>query len=90
MLGFTRVDLAGGLVLEALMLAAIGGVAGLVAGRWVAGWSLALNQNAFFLTIDGQVMATALALAVLIGICGALASCWRALRLPIVAGLASR
>lgn len=89
-LGFTRVDLAGGLVIEALLLAVIGGAAGLAAGHWVAGWSLALNQNAFFLTVDGAVATTALGLAALIGACGALASCWRALRLPIVAGLASR
>jgi putative ABC transport system permease protein len=89
-LGFTRADLAGGLVVEALLLAVIGGAAGLAAGHWVAGWSLALNQNAFFLTVDGAVAMTALGLAGLIGACGALASCWRALRLPIVAGLASR
>jgi putative ABC transport system permease protein len=89
-LGFTRADLAAGLVVEALSLALVGGAVGLAAGWWVGGWSLALNQNAFFLTVDGVVAGTALALAAVIGACGAVASCWRALRLPIVSGLAQR
>jgi putative ABC transport system permease protein len=89
-LGFTRADLASGLVIEALCLALLGGAAGLAAGYGIGGWSLALNQNAFFLTVDGVVAGTALTLAATIGACGAVASCWRALRLPIVLGLAQR
>lgn len=73
LLGFGRGEVAAGLALESFALALAGGLLGLGAAALLSGRALALDQNAFLLTVDGPVAAIGLGLAAAIGACGALA-----------------
>jgi putative ABC transport system permease protein len=83
-LGFARRDILASLTLESLALSLTGGALGVAAGFLIHGLPMRMSQGAFYLVVDGPVLAAALGLALFIGLAGALLPSFRGLRLTIV------
>jgi putative ABC transport system permease protein len=86
-LGFRRRHIAASLLVESVALALVGGLVGAAAGYGVQGVPLRLSQGAFYLTVDGVVLAGAATLTLVIGVVGAILPTIRPLRLSIIEGL---
>ncbi len=83
-LGFGRFDIAMSFLIEAVVISLAGGVLGVAAGLLADDIPMTLSQGAFFLVVDGRVMAAGLGLSVVIGVVGALLPAIKGLRMGIV------
>jgi len=86
-LGFGGLDILKSLLVESMAMALAGGAIGAALGLLLNDIPLRFSQGAFFLRVDGPVVAVALALAALIGAAGALLPGIRVLRMPVVGAL---
>jgi len=82
-LGFRRRDVLAGQVIESLIMAVAGGAVGLLAGSLANGVPMKMSQGAFYLSVDGLVIAVGLGLAFVMGFLGGLLPAIRCLRLTI-------
>lgn len=83
-LGFRRGAVLLSLVQEALIATAAGSLLACAAGAWLLhGVSVRLSLGAFGLAMDGPVLATGLGAGLFLGLMGAIAPAWAALRKPI-------
>jgi len=82
-LGFRRRDVLAGLIVESMIMALAGGVVGLLAGSLANGVPMKMSQGAFYLSVDGLVIAVGLGLAFLMGFLGGLLPAIRCLRQTI-------
>jgi predicted permease len=91
-LGAGRGRLIRQLLTESLLLAALGGIAGVLAARWVVAALLALVSRTAPVqaTVDGPVLAFTIAVTVIAGLLFGLAPALYARRLDLVGGLKSR
>ena len=92
-LGFARATVVGSVMVEAMVLALLGGVLGAMLG-WLAfdGVGMAsigatYSQVAFHFAVTARLMLTCVALALLLGMLGGLLPAVRAARLSVVVGL---
>jgi ABC-type lipoprotein release transport system permease subunit len=83
-LGFGKIDIAVSFLVEAVAISVAGGVLGVVAGLFANDVPMTLSQGAFFLVVDGRVMAAGLGLSVVIGVVGALLPTVKGLRMGII------
>jgi putative ABC transport system permease protein len=83
-LGFRRIQLAVGFALEGLLPALAGSLIAIAAVLLIQGFALRLPMGAFRLQADTQLLASGLALGVLIGILGSTAAIIRTLRLSTI------
>jgi putative ABC transport system permease protein len=95
-IGFQRGQILLGFVLEAVLLALLGGIVGCLA---CAGWfefvghtkdmigATSFTTLAFDIRLTPLIVVIALGVVALVGACGALVPAWRAARLPVVAAL---
>lgn len=86
-LGFSRFTILRGLIFESLIIALVGGVAGVAAGLLLNDYQFRLSQGVFRVVVDPLVMGGGLAQALLIGLLGALIPAAKGLRMGIVDGL---
>ena len=87
-LGYTGAALSRALLLEALLLAAAGGLAGLLLARVaLAGSAFRIGMGAFALEIDGLAALAGLGAVLLVGALGTLPAILRTLRLGVAAAL---
>jgi putative ABC transport system permease protein len=86
-LGFSRLSILKGLVLESLLLALLGGVIGVAAGLLLNDYQFKLSQGVFRVVVDPLVMGGGMEQALLIGFLGALIPSVKGLRMDIVDGL---
>jgi putative ABC transport system permease protein len=82
-LGFRRRNILAGQVVESLVMSVAGGVLGLLVGSLANGIPMKMSQGAFYLCVDGTVVAVALGLTFLMGFIGGLLPAIRCLRLSI-------
>lgn len=86
--GYTGFALARSLALEALLLAASGGLAGLALARIaVAGASFRLGMSAFRMEVTPGSVLLALGGVLVVGLIGTAPAAWRVLRLPVATAL---
>jgi putative ABC transport system permease protein len=83
-LGFRRIQLAVGFALEGLLPALAGSLIAIAAVLLIQGFALRLPMGAFRLQADPQLLASGLALGVLIGLLGSTAAIVRTLRLSTI------
>ncbi len=87
-LGYTGAALSRALLLEALLLAAAGGLAGLLLARIaLAGSAFRIGMGAFALEVDGLASLAGLGAVLLVGALGTLPAILRTLRLGVAAAL---
>jgi putative ABC transport system permease protein len=86
-LGFGGADIAASLLVESLAMALAGGAIGAGLGLLLDDIPLRFSQGAFFLQVDGVVVAAALGLSALVGVTGALHPAVRILRMPVIGAL---
>lgn len=87
-MGYPGTALVRSLAQESLLLAAAGGLVGLVVARVaLAGTSFSLAMSAFALRLDAVSITVGIAGVLLLGFLGVAPAAWRVLRLPVVAGL---
>ncbi len=83
-IGFGRVAIALSLVQESVLASAAGGILASGLGVLVLdGRAVRFSMGAFRLVVDGPVLLVGLAVALGLGLVGALPPAWRALRLPL-------
>lgn len=86
-LGFSRLSILKGLILESLLIALLGGALGVAAGLLFNDHQFRLSQGVFRVVVDPLVMGGGMAQALLIGFLGALIPSVKGLRMEIVDGL---
>ena len=86
-LGYRRSAVLASFVLESLLLSLAGGALGCLGGLALSGVPMKFSMGAFRFLVDGQVLAIGLAVAVVIGVCGAGLPVLRVARLNTVDGL---
>lgn len=89
-LGYSRIDVSLSLVIESLLISAVGGAVGVLLGFVVQDLPIRTSQGAFFLRVNAPVVACGLGLSVLIGILGALAPLAKLMRMSVVEALRYR
>ncbi len=83
-LGFRRFQLAAGFAFEGLVPAVAGSLAAMVAAFLLQGFALRLPMGAFRIQATPEILATGLALGLLIGLLGSLAAIARTMRLSTI------
>ena len=92
-IGSTRARLVRSVLVETILLASSGGVAGILLARWALAGILAIApkslswQNAMSIEVDGRVVAIALGVTLLTGLAIGLLPAWRGSRRALEAGL---
>lgn len=86
--GYTGPALARSLLLEALILAAGGGLVGLAAARLlVSGSAFRIGMSAFSITVDAPAVLAGIAGVLVLGVVGTVPAAVRVLRLPVATAL---
>ena len=83
-LGFKRRQIVASLLVESLVISLLGGLLGSATALLADHIPIRLSQGAFYLRVDATVLAAGLALALFIGVVGALLPSVRQLRLSIL------
>jgi len=87
-LGYSGLALALSLFFEALLLAAAGGLGGLLAAKaLVSGAAFRIGMGAFSLDLGGAAVLSGFVGVLLLGLCGTLPAAARVLRLPVSVAL---
>jgi ABC-type antimicrobial peptide transport system permease subunit len=81
LMGFSRVSIFLGLILESIAIAMMGGMLGVTAASLVGGYSLRFPMGAFSLNVGPDTMLTGVSLALAIGFLGALVPGVRSMRM---------
>ena len=80
-IGFSKSSILATILLESLLIAVAGGVIGCALGRLVHGVPMKVTMGVFLFRVDGPVLAVGFALAIVIGVVGALVPATRAVRM---------
>ncbi|MEZ6197042.1 MAG: FtsX-like permease family protein [Planctomycetota bacterium] len=87
-MGYSGFALVFSLVQEALLVASLGAIAGLLLARGlISGSAVNLAMTAFALDFDGLVVVLAFGAALLVALVGTLPAAWRVMRLPIATAI---
>ena len=87
-LGYSGTALVLSLFVEALLLAAAGGLAGLLGAQLlISGTAFRIGMGAFSLEVDGTAVLSGFAGVLLLGLCGTLPAGTRVLRMPVAVAL---
>jgi putative ABC transport system permease protein len=86
-LGYKRRAVLLSFILESILLCLVGGAIGVGAGTSLSGLPMKISMGAFRFKVDAQIIVLGLALAVVIGLLGALLPVLRVSRLRIVDAL---
>lgn len=87
-MGYSGFALAIALAQEALLVASLGGLLGLLLARiLIAGNAVSLAMTAFALEVDGTVVVIAFGAALLVAALGTIPAAWRVMRIPIAVGV---
>ncbi len=89
LLGYRRIEVVGGIMLEGLVLCLLGGVLGSAAGLLLSGVPMKFSMSAFRFVVDQEVVFKGIALAAVIGVVGSLVPSLRMRSLSIAMGLRS-
>ena len=87
-LGYSGTALVLSLFVEALLLAAAGGLAGLLGAQLlISGTAFRIGMGAFSMEVDGTAVLSGFAGVLLLGLCGTLPAGTRVLRMPVAVAL---
>jgi putative ABC transport system permease protein len=89
-LGFWKSDVLMAFLVESVVLSFVGGLLGLLLGVAINGLPLSLSHGAFYLVVDGVVMAVAIGLTLFVGIVGGLFPAIKGVNKTIIDGLRYR
>lgn len=87
-MGYSGFALVVSLAQEALLVASLGGLLGLVLARFaIEGNAVSLAMTAFALEVDGTVVVIAFSAALVVAALGTIPAAWRVMRIPIAVGV---
>jgi putative ABC transport system permease protein len=87
-MGYSGFALVVSLAQEALLVASLGGLLGLLLARFaIEGNAVSLAMTAFALEVDGTVVVIAFGAALVVAALGTIPAAWRVMRIPIAVGV---